>query len=259
MKPGPGEITINKGNQFTMVTEASYTYVAIDQEGQKRTFPKSESLFYPGVSKQAESGWHFFSFSIMLPPMRNFIVCIYFVKAAELNVIRETAIKLLRGLNFAAAYTPHFAMCTDNLSEIMLATDAEVVETRSVMRFSCSGLLPKAEMKKIRGQLDACFSQSPETVGFWYKNEPDYFEKAAAKANQALQKTLKEIGGKSGSSFNVMIVNNDTLPMLELLASKDFNNLEIARPGNVTQFRYEVVIGPRNIMNWRLVHAYSFK
>ena len=190
--------------------------------------------------------------------MRNFIVCIYFVKAAELNAIRKTAIKLLRGLNYAAVYTPHFAMCTDNLSEIMLATNAEVVETRSVMRFSCSGLFPKPEMKKIRAQMDECCCQSPDTVGLWCENEPGYFEKAATKANQALQKTLKEIGCKSGNTFNVLIINNDNLPMLELLASKDYNGLEIAHPGDVIQFRYEVVIGPRNIMNWRLVHAYNF-
>ncbi len=40
VKPGLGELTINRENPFSLVTEASYTYVAIDQEGQKRTFPK---------------------------------------------------------------------------------------------------------------------------------------------------------------------------------------------------------------------------
>jgi hypothetical protein len=195
----------------------------------------------------------------MLLFMRNFIVCIYFVKAAELNVIRKTAINLLRGLNLATVYTPHFAMCTDNLSEIMLATNADVVETRSVMRFSCSGLFPKPEMKKIRAQMEDCRRFSPETVGLWRETEPDYFDRAAAKANQSLQKTLKEIGCKSGNTFNVMIINNDTLPLLELLVPKDYNNLEIAHPGDVIQFRYEVAIAPRNIMNWRLVHAYNFK
>jgi acyl-CoA thioesterase YciA len=40
VKPGLGELTINRENQFSLVTEASYTYVAIDQEGQKRAFPK---------------------------------------------------------------------------------------------------------------------------------------------------------------------------------------------------------------------------
>jgi hypothetical protein len=47
--------------------------------------------------------------------------------------------------------------------------------------------------------------------------------------------------------------------MLELLASKDYNRLEVAHPGDVIQFRYEVVIGPDNIMNWRLVHAFNLK
>ena len=195
----------------------------------------------------------------MLMAMRNFIVCIYLVKAAELNVIRKTAIKLLRGLNFAAVYTPHFAMCTDNLSEIMLATNAEVAEPRSVMRFSCSGLLPKAEMKKIRAQMDECSRHMPDTVGLWCEKEPAYFDKAATKANQALQKMLKEISSQSGNSFNVMIINNDNLPLFELLASKDYNCLEVAHPGDVIQFRYEVVMGPLNIMNWRLVHAFNLR
>jgi len=40
VRPGLGELTINRENPFSLVTEASYTYVAIDQEGQKRAFPK---------------------------------------------------------------------------------------------------------------------------------------------------------------------------------------------------------------------------
>jgi hypothetical protein len=195
----------------------------------------------------------------MLLPMRNFFVSIYFVKAAELNVIRKTAIKLLRGLHFTVVYTPHFAMCTDNLSEIMLATSAEVVETRSVMRFSCSGLFPKPEMKKIRAQMDECCRRTLDTVGLWCKKQPVYFDKAATKANNSLQKTLKEISCQSGNSFNVMIINNDSLPLLELLASKEYSSLEVAQPGEVIQFRYEVAIGPDNIMNWRLVHAFNLK
>jgi len=190
--------------------------------------------------------------------MRKFIVSIYFVKAAELNIIRRTAINLLRGLDFTTVYTPYFAMCTDNLSEIMLATNADEIETRSVMRFSCSGLCPKPEMKKIHARMSACSCHNLGTVGLWCEKEPEYFDKAATKANQALQKTFKEIGSKSGNAFNVMIINNDILPMLELVASKEYNQLEIASPGDVVQFRYEVVIGFRNIMNWRLVHAYKF-
>ena len=62
--------------------------------------------------------------------MRNFNVCIYLVKAAELDIIRKTARVLLRGLQIATVYTPHFAMCTDNLSEIMMATGTEELENR---------------------------------------------------------------------------------------------------------------------------------
>lgn len=40
VKPGLGELTINSENPFSLVTEASYTYVAINQAGQKRLFSK---------------------------------------------------------------------------------------------------------------------------------------------------------------------------------------------------------------------------
>lgn len=42
VKPGFQEMKINKENAFSMVTEASYTYVAVDQNGQKRLFTKGE-------------------------------------------------------------------------------------------------------------------------------------------------------------------------------------------------------------------------
>jgi len=40
VKPGLGEITLDKENPFAMVTEASYTYVAVDREGRKRLIEK---------------------------------------------------------------------------------------------------------------------------------------------------------------------------------------------------------------------------
>jgi acyl-CoA thioesterase YciA len=43
-KPGLREMKIDKENAFFMVTEASYTYVAVDHEGRKRLFPKLETL-----------------------------------------------------------------------------------------------------------------------------------------------------------------------------------------------------------------------
>jgi len=190
--------------------------------------------------------------------MRNFNVCIYLVKAAELEIVRNAARQLLRGLQFTTVYTPHFAMCTDNLSEIMLATNTEQVETKSVMRFSCSGLYPKQELKAMRVRMDDLCRHRTETVGSWYEHEPEYFDRAAAKANLSVQKTLKEIGRKAGNAFNIMIINNDILPLLELVAPEEYNRLAIARPGDVIQFRYEVGISFRSIMNWQLVHAYHF-
>ncbi len=43
VKPGLGEITLYRENPFSKVTEASYTYVAVDREGRKRPFPHGDS------------------------------------------------------------------------------------------------------------------------------------------------------------------------------------------------------------------------
>ena len=42
LKPGFQEMTIEKNREFSLVTEASYTYVAVDHEGRKRLIPKTE-------------------------------------------------------------------------------------------------------------------------------------------------------------------------------------------------------------------------
>lgn len=40
VKPGFRDLSSNKENSMFKVTEASYTYVAVDHEGRKRLFPK---------------------------------------------------------------------------------------------------------------------------------------------------------------------------------------------------------------------------
>jgi acyl-CoA thioesterase YciA len=44
VKPGFREIKVDKENVFFMVTEASYTYVAVNQVGRKRLFQKLDPL-----------------------------------------------------------------------------------------------------------------------------------------------------------------------------------------------------------------------
>jgi acyl-CoA thioesterase YciA len=43
VKPGFREMTIEKNKEFSLVTEASFTYVAVDQMGHKKQIPKPES------------------------------------------------------------------------------------------------------------------------------------------------------------------------------------------------------------------------
>ena len=44
VKPGFREMMRDRENAFFMVTEASYTYVAVDQDGRKRLFPQLPSF-----------------------------------------------------------------------------------------------------------------------------------------------------------------------------------------------------------------------
>ena len=43
VKPGLGEVTGHRESPFAKVTEASYTYVAVDREGHKRTILRHDS------------------------------------------------------------------------------------------------------------------------------------------------------------------------------------------------------------------------
>ncbi len=43
VKPSLREMNVEKEKDFFVVTEASFTYVAVDSEGRKRLFPKLES------------------------------------------------------------------------------------------------------------------------------------------------------------------------------------------------------------------------
>ena len=43
VKPGLGSMILDREVGFSMVTEASYTYVAVDQHGRKRDFPRDET------------------------------------------------------------------------------------------------------------------------------------------------------------------------------------------------------------------------
>ena len=41
VKPGFREMNMDTANEFSLVTEASYTYVAVDHQGKKRAFEKA--------------------------------------------------------------------------------------------------------------------------------------------------------------------------------------------------------------------------
>lgn len=50
VKPGFREIQLDKEYVFFMVTEASYTYVAVDHEGKKRLFSKPVGVTHDFIS-----------------------------------------------------------------------------------------------------------------------------------------------------------------------------------------------------------------
>lgn len=191
--------------------------------------------------------------------MRRIIISLFLFKVTEREQAKLMAEKFFPGLNFTKTYTPHFALCTDSLSEIMQVPDVGINGISSVMRFCCNGLLSGHEPQSLRKAMNAFRSEAPETVDLWREIQPEYYLKAVAKAAQALRKSFKEFSILSGNNFNVLVLNNDILPMIELAVPEKFESLEIAQPGNLIQIRYEVTFGLPGMLNWRVLHAYHYK
>lgn len=177
----------------------------------------------------------------MAPKKMN--VVIWLVKAAELDVIKKCCMKKLIGLHFDLIYTLPYAMCLNTVSEII--SNLEIEEDQNIIatsRFSSIGLLPSAEMAAMQQRLADFVKKTPVNVDIWREVAGDYVDLAIQKAQASIIKTFAELSKQPGNAFTLLAVNNDRIPLLELLAEPLCLALRIPKEGEIVEFRFEGVV-----------------
>jgi hypothetical protein len=177
----------------------------------------------------------------MAPKKMN--VVIWLVKAAELDVIKKCCMKKLIGLHFDLIYTLPYAMCLNTVSEII--SNLEIEEDQNIIatsRFSSIGLLASAEMAAMQQRLADFVKKTPVNVDIWREVAGDYVDLAIQKAQASIIKTFAELSKQPGNAFTLLAVNNDRIPLLELLAEPLCLALRIPKEGEIVEFRFEGVV-----------------
>lgn len=177
----------------------------------------------------------------MAPKKMN--VVIWLVKAAELDVIKKCCMKKLIGLHFDLIYTLPYAMCLNTVSEII--SNLEIEEDQNIIatsRFSSIGLLASAEMAAMQQRLADFVKKTPVNVDIWREVAGDFVDLAIQKAQASIIKTFAELSKHPGNAFTLLAVNNDRIPLLELLAEPLCLALRIPKEGEIVEFRFEGVV-----------------
>ncbi len=182
-------------------------------------------------------------------------VIIWLVKAAELDVIRKCCMKLLAGLHFDFIYTLPYAMCLNTVSEILSTLEIEDDQNIiSTTRFSSIGLIPPEEMALMQKRLADFVKKSPVTVDVWRNVAANYVDMAVAKAQRGVVKTLAELAKEPGNAFTLLSINNDKIPLLELLGEPLDSALRIPAEGEIVELRFEGVVEGEDVQV-KLVYA----
>ncbi len=182
-------------------------------------------------------------------------VIIWLVKAAELDVIRKCCMKLLAGLHFDFIYTLPYAMCLNTVSEIL--STLEIEEDQNIIsttRFSSIGLVSPEEMALMQKRLADFVKKSPVTVDVWRNVAANYVDMAVAKAQRGVVKTLAELAKEPGNAFTLLSINNDKIPLLELLGEPLDSALRIPAEGEIVELRFEGVVEGEDVQA-KLVYA----
>jgi|SRR5450631_359099 len=183
-------------------------------------------------------------------------VIIWLVKAAELDVVQKCCMKKLIGLPFDVIYTLPYAMCLNTVSEIF--STLEIEEDQNIIatsRFSSIGLIPPAEMALMQQRVEDFVKKTPVNVDVWRDVAGKYVDLAVKKAQASIIKTFAELVKKwPGNSYTVLAVNNDRMPLLELLAESLNIALRVPTPGEIVELRFEGVVDGDNVRA-KLVYA----
>ncbi len=182
-------------------------------------------------------------------------VLIWLVKAAELDVVQKCCMKKLIGLHFDFIYTLPYAMCLNTVSEIF--STLEIEEDQNIIatsRFSSVGLIPPAEMVLMQRRVTNFVKKTPVNVDVWKDVAEKYFELAIQKAQASIIKTFAELAKRPGNAFTLLAVNNDRMPLLELLAEPLNIALRIPAEGEIVELRFEGAVEGNNVRA-KLVYA----
>lgn len=186
---------------------------------------------------------------------RKINVIAWLIKSAEREVIRQSCLSNLVGLHFDLIYTMPYAMCLNTISEIFstleMEDDKNIISTS---RFSNVGLVTGDEMEILQNRVADFAKETPVNVDIWQEVAGSYFETAVRKATVGLNKMFAELAKIEGNSFTVLIVNNDRMPLLELMAASLNKALMVPSGGEVVQMRFEGTIGAKRT-DIKLVYA----
>jgi len=184
-------------------------------------------------------------------------VIIWLVRAAELDVIQKCCMKKLIGLHFDIIYTLPYAMCLNTVSEIFSTLDIE--EDQNIIatsRFSSIGLIPPAEMGLMQQRVANFVKKTPINVDVWRDVSGKYVDLAVQKAQASMIKTFAELAKKwpGKAAFTVLVVNNDRMPLLELLAESLNIGLKVPKEGEIVELRFEGMAEGKDVRA-KLVYA----
>jgi hypothetical protein len=184
-------------------------------------------------------------------------VIIWLVKAAELDVIQKCCMKKLIGLHFDLIYTLPYAMCLNTVSEIF--STLEIEEDQNIIatsRFSSIGLLSPAEMTLMQQRVADFVKKTPVNVDIWSDVAGTFVDLAVRKAQESIIKTFAELARKwpGKAAFTLLAINNDRMPLLELLAEPLNISLRVPKEGEIVELRFEGVVEGKNIRA-KLVYA----
>jgi hypothetical protein len=190
----------------------------------------------------------------MAPKRINIII--WLVKAAELDVVQICCMKKLIGLHFDIIYTLPYSMCLNTVSEILTSLDIE--EDQKIIattRFSSIGLIRPEEMSSMQQRVADFVKKTPVNIDVWRDVAGNYVDLAVQKAQASIVKTFAELAKKyPGNAFTLLAVNNDRMPLLELLAEPLKTELRIPAPGEIVELRFEGVVDGKNV-SAKLVYA----
>jgi len=190
-------------------------------------------------------------------PAKKINVIIWLVKAAELDVIKKCCMKKLIGLHFDLIYTLPYAMCLNTVSEIF--STLEIEDDQSIIatsRFSSIGLIPPGGMALMQQRVANFVKDTPVNVDVWQDVAGAFCDLAVEKARASIIKTFAELATKPSTSnaFTLLVVNNDRLPLLELLAIPLNTALKIPGEGEIVEMRFEGLVDGKDVRA-KLVYA----